>query len=399
MPKDIKYGADARESLVRGVNKIAQAVKVTLGPKGRSVVIDRSYGSPTITDDGVTVAKEVELKDRFENVGASLIQEVANKTNDEAGDGTTTATVIAQVMIEEGMDILRDGSRKSNPVRTRQAIASAVKDVVEALKGMKKDIKGKDEVAQVATIASLDPEVGKLISEAMEEVGHDGVITVEEGQTIGIEKEVVRGMRFDKGFVSSYMVTNAERVEAVWEDTAILVTDQKVASVQEVLPLLESLAQSGKKDLVVIADEIEGEALATFIVNKIRGTFNVLAVKAPGFGDRRKEMLQDIAVLTGAQVISEDLGLKLDAAKAEHLGRARKVIATKEHTTIVQGGGDKEKIADRIKAIRKELENTTSEFDREKLQERLAKLAGGVGVIKVGAFTETEMKSKKFKIE
>ncbi len=399
MAKDIKYNYKAREAIQAGVEKIAAAVKVTLGPKGRSVVIDRGFGSPTITDDGVTVAKEVELKDKFENVGASLIQEVANRTNDEAGDGTTTATVLAEEMIGQGMKLLKDEQIKHNPVRLRSAINNAVRDVVEALKHMKKDIKTQDEVAQVATIASLDEAVGKLISEAMQEVGHDGVITVEEGQTIGLEKEVVKGMRFDKGYVSPYMVTNSERMEAVWDDASVLVTDQKISSVQEILPLLESLAKSGKKDLVIIADEIEGEALATFILNKIRGTFNVLAVKAPGFGDRRKEMLADIAVLTGAQAISEDLGLKLENARVEHLGMARKVIATKEDTTIVQGGGDKQKIADRIAQIRKELETSTSEFDKEKLQERLAKLAGGVGVIKVGAPTETEMKNHKFKIE
>jgi chaperonin GroEL len=399
MAKDIKYSAEARAAIQAGVDKIAAAVKVTLGPKGRAVVIDRGFGSPIITDDGVTVAKEFELKNKFENVGASLIQEVANKTNDEAGDGTTTATVLAQSMIDEGMRMLTDSRANHNPVRLRHAIGEAVKDVVGALKRMKKDIKTRDEVAQVATIASLDPEVGKLISEAIHEVGHDGVITVEEGQTIGIEKEVVKGMRFDKGFVSHYMITNPDRMEAVWEDPAILVTDQKISSVSEILPLLESLAQSGKKDLVVIADEIEGEALATFIVNKIRGTFNVLAVKAPGFGDRRKDLLQDIATLTGGQVVSQDLGLKLESAKAEHLGRARKIIATKEHTTIVQGNGDKQAIAARIAQIRKELEVTTSEFDKEKLQERLAKLAGGVGVIKVGAPTETEMKNRKSKIE
>src|SRR3989344_2738426 len=397
--KDIRFGTEAREAIKQGVDKIAAAVKVTLGPKGRSVVIDRSYGSPTITDDGVTVAKEFELRDKFQNVGASLIQEVANKTNDQAGDGTTTATVLAQEMIDEGMKRLTDSKVKHNPVRLRQAITDAVKDAVGALRHMKKDIKGREEVAQVATIASLDPEVGKLISEAMHEVGHDGVITVEEGQTVGLEKEVVKGMRFDKGYVSPYMVTNPERMEAVWDDASILVTDQKVASIQEILPLLESLAQNGKKDLVIIADEIEGEALATFIVNKIRGTFNVLAVKAPGFGDRRKEMLQDIAVLTGASVVSPDLGIKLANTTVDQLGKARKIIATKEHTTIVDGGGDKQKIADRISAVRAELENTTSDFDKEKLQERLAKLAGGVGVIKVGAFTETEMKAKKFKIE
>lgn len=397
--KDIKFNSQAREAIQKGVKKIAAAVKVTLGPKGRSVVIDRGFGSPTITDDGVTVAKEVELKDKFENVGASLIQEVANRTNDEAGDGTTTATVLAEEMIDEGMRLLNDEVVRHNPMKLRAAINEAVKEIVEALRRMKKDIKTPEEIAQVATIASLDEEVGKLISESMREVGHDGVITVEEGQTIGLEKEVVKGMRFDRGFVSPYMITSPERMEAVWNDPEILVTDQKISAMQDILPMLESLAQSGRKELVVIADEIDGEALATFILNKIRGTFNVLAVKAPGFGDRRKELLQDIAVLTGAQVISEELGLKLESARAEHLGRARKVIATKEHTTIVQGAGDKKLISDRVTLIRKELEAATSDFDREKLQERLAKLAGGVGVIKVGAPTETEMKNRKFKIE
>lgn len=400
MAKDIKYSTEAREAIKAGVDKIAAAVRVTLGPKGRAVVIDRSYGSPTITDDGVTVAKEFELKDKFENVGASLIQEVANKTNDEAGDGTTTATVLAQQMINQGMQLLADSKAKHNPVKLRHAIGEAVRDAVKALQGMKKDIKTQEEMAQVATIASLDPQVGKMIAKAMKDVGYDGVITVEEGQTVTIEEpEIVKGMRFDKGFVSPYMITNAERMEAVWEDAGILITDQKVSAVSDILPLLENLAQTGRKDLVIIADEIEGEALATFILNKIRGTFNVLAVKAPGFGDRRKELLADIAVLTGGQVVSQDLGLKLESAKAEHLGRARKVIATKEHTTIVQGAGDKKQIADRVAAIRNELTTATSEFDREKLQERLAKLAGGVGVIKVGAPTETDMKNRKFKIE
>lgn len=399
MAKDIKYNFEAREAIQRGVEKLAAAVKVTLGPKGRSVVIEKSYGSPTITDDGVTVAKEVELKDKFENVGAALLQEVANKTNDEAGDGTTTATVLAETMTQEGMAMLKDDEVKHNPVKLRNAISAAVKDVVTFLNSLKKEIKTKEEVAQVATIASLDETVGKLIAEAMEEVGHDGVITVEEGQTIGLEKEVVKGMRFDRGYVSPYMITNPERMEGVWNDAAILVTDQKIASIQEILPLLEGLAQSGKKDLVVIADEVEGEALATFIVNKIRGTFNVLAIKAPGFGDRRKEMLQDIAILTGAKPVFEELGVKIENTRPESLGTARKVIATKEHSTIVGGGGNKKDIDDRVAQIRKELDVTTSEFDREKLQERLAKLAGGVGVIKVGAPTETEMKNLKFKIE
>src|SRR3989344_4338443 len=397
MSKQIKNGYEAKAAIKAGVDKVANVVKVTLGPAGKSVILDRGFGSPTVSDDGVTVAKDIELEDKFENVGASLIQEVANRTNEEAGDGTTTATVLAQKMIEEAFAAATLASGQAHQIK--KGMDKAVAFVVSQLRGLKKDIKNKAEVEQVATIASLDPEVGKLIAEAMEEVGHDGVITVEEGQTIGLEKEVVKGMRFDKGFVSPYMVTNPERMEAVWEDTAVLVTDQKISAVQDVLPLLEGLAQGGKKNLVVIADEIEGEALATFIVNKIRGTFNVLGVKAPGFGDRRKEMLQDIAVLTGASVVSPDLGMKMESAKAEHLGSARKVIATKEHTTIVQGGGDKQKIADRIAQIRKEHAATTSEFDKEKLQERLAKLAGGVGVIKVGAPTETEMKSRKFKIE
>ncbi|OGE75806.1 MAG: chaperonin GroL [Candidatus Doudnabacteria bacterium RIFCSPHIGHO2_02_FULL_48_21] len=397
MSKQIKNGYEAKAAIKAGVDKVANVVKVTLGPAGKSVILDRGFGSPTVSDDGVTVAKDIELEDKFENVGASLIQEVANRTNEEAGDGTTTATVLAQKMIEEAFAAATLASGQAHQIK--KGMDKAVAFVVSQLRGLKKDIKNKAEVEQVATIASLDPEVGKLIAEAMEEVGHDGVITVEEGQTIGLEKEVVKGMRFDKGFVSPYMVTNAERMEAVWEDAAILVTDQKISAVQEILPILESLAQGGRKNMVIIADDIEGEALATFILNKIRGTFNVLAVKAPGFGDRRKEMLQDIAVLTGAQVISEDLGLKLANATAEHLGSARKIIATREHTTIVDGGGDKKKITERIAQIRNEFENSSSEFDKEKLQERLAKLAGGVGVIKVGAFTETEMKAKKFKIE
>jgi len=332
-------------------------------------------------------------------VGASLIQEVANKTNDEAGDGTTTATVLAQEMVDQGMKILKAEEANPNPVKLRAAINKAVADVVQALRAMKKDTKTKEDIAQVATISSLDEEVGKLISQAMDEVGHDGIITVEDGQTVGLEKEVVKGMRFDKGFVSPYMITDSEKMEAVWENAAILITDQKISAVSDILQLLESLAQTGKKDIVIIAEDIEGEALATFIVNKIRGTFNVLAVKAPGFGDRRKAMLEDIAVLTGAKLISEELGLKLENATVDSLGKARKVIATKEHTTIVQGGGDKKAVNDRVNQLRKELENTTSEFDREKLQERIAKLAGGVGVIKVGAPTETEMKNRKFKIE
>lgn len=397
MAKDIKFGYEAKKAIKAGVDKAANVVKVTLGPTGRSVILDKSFGSPTITDDGVTVAKDIELEDKFENVGASLIQEVANKTNEEAGDGTTTATVLAQKMIERGMEAAAIASSKAHEIR--RGMDMAVKFVVEELKKVTKAVKNKEEIQQVATIASLDQEVGKLIAEAMEEVGHDGVITVEEGQTIGLEKEVVKGMRFDKGFVSPYMVTNAERMEAVWEDPYILITDKKISGVQEILPLLEKIAQSGKKDLVMIADEVEGEALATFVVNKLRGTFSVLAVKAPGFGDRRKEMLQDIAVLTNGQVITEELGLKLDKTELNQLGRARKVIATKENTTIVGGAGDKKKIENRVNQIKVEYKESTSDFDKEKLQERMARLAGGVGVIKVGAFTETEMKAKKFKIE
>ena len=397
MSKLIKYGFDAKQAIAAGVNKAANAVKVTLGPTGKAVILDKGFGSPTITDDGVTVAKDIELEDKFENVGASLIQEVANKTNEAAGDGTTTATVLAQKMVEGAFEAAALASTQANEIK--KGMDNAVRFVVEELKKIKKEVKNKEEIQQVATIASLDEEVGKLIAEAMEEVGHDGVITVEEGQTTGLEKEVVKGMRFDKGFVNPYMVTNPERMEAVWEDAHILITDKKVSSVQEILPLLEKVAQSGKKDLVIIADEVEGEALTTFVLNKLRGTFNVLAVKAPGFGDRRKEMLQDIAVLTGGNVISEEVGLKLDKAELTDLGKARKVIATKEHTTIVGGAGDKKKIEDRVSQIKSEIKNSTSDYDKEKLQERMARLAGGVGVIKVGAFTETEMKAKKFKIE
>jgi len=397
MAKIIKTGLDAKKAIKAGVDKVADIVKVTMGPTGKAVILEKSYGSPTITDDGVTVAKDIELEDKFENIGASLIQEVANKTNDEAGDGTTTATVLAQKMIEEGFAAAALNSTRA--LEIKKGMDKAVKYVVEELQKMKKDIKTKSEIEQVATIASLDSEVGKLIAEVMDEVGNDGVITVEEGQTIGLEKEVVKGMRFDKGYVSPYMVTNPERMLAEVNDPYIFVTDQKISSIQEIVPLLEKVIQSGKKDIVIIAEEIEGEALATFLVNKIKGTFNVLAVKAPGFGERKKEMLSDIATLTGAQVISEELGLKLESAQMEHLGRARKVIADKENTTIVDGMGEKEKIEARITQIRQQIGSSTSDFDKEKLQERLAKLVGGVGVIKVGAFTETEMKTKKFKIE
>ncbi|MBI2607940.1 MAG: chaperonin GroEL [Candidatus Doudnabacteria bacterium] len=395
MSKLIESGWKAREKVMEGVNKIADVVKVTLGPKGRNVVLDKGFGSPIITNDGVTIAKEIELEDKFENVGASLMQEVAEKTNEVAGDGTTTATVLAQAILKHWKEV----KDQADVLSIKRGLDKAVNFVIEELKKLKKEIKTSEEIAQVGTISSLDPEVGKLIAEAMDAVGKDGVITVEEGQTIGLEKEVVKGMRFDKGFVSPYMITNAERMEAVWENPYILVTDKKISAVADILPLLEKVAAGGKKDLVIIADEIEGEALTTFILNKLRGTFNVLAVKAPGFGDRRKEMLNDIAVLTGGEFITEDLGFKLDTATLEQLGTARKVIANKENTTIVDGSGDKNKINERVAQIRMELGTTTSDYDKEKLQERLARLAGGVAVIKVGAATETEMKEKKFKIE
>ncbi|NUM25648.1 MAG: chaperonin GroEL [Candidatus Buchananbacteria bacterium] len=396
MAKQLLFNEAARGAVKKGIDKVADAVKVSLGPKGRHVVIDRGFGSPVVTNDGVTIAKEIDLEDKFENVGASLIKEVSEKTNDVAGDGTTTATVLAQAMIEEGLKNVAAGT---DPIALKSGIQKAVEVAVEGLKKITKEVQDQKEIAQVATISSLDPKVGQMIADVMQEVGNDGVVTVEEGQTFGLEKEVVQGMRFDKGYVSHYMVTNAERMEAVFEDSYILLTDQKISAAADIVPLLEKVAQSGRKELVIIADEIEGEALATFVVNKLRGTFSVLGVKAPGFGDRRKAILEDIAVLTGAQVISEEVGLKLDGVSIDQLGEARKIIASKDYTTIVDGQGDKEAIADRVAQIKREIENTDSDFDREKLQERLAKLTGGVGVIKVGAATETEMKEKKFKIE
>ncbi len=396
MPKQVKYNEEVRASLKRGVDKLANAVRVSLGPRGRNVILDKGFGSPTVTNDGVTIAKEIELEDKFENIGAQLVQEVASKTNDVAGDGTTTATVLAQSLIQEGFKNLAAGA---NPQALRHGIEKGVQVVVEALKKQAKHVGGREEIAQVASISANDAEVGRVIAEAMEKVGKDGVITVEESQGMAIEKELVEGMQFDRGYISPYMVTNTDRMEAIYEDPMILVTDKKIASVQEILPLLEKIAQSGKKDLVIIAEEVEGEALATFVVNNIRKTFNTLAIKAPGFGDRRKEMLQDIAVLTGATVISEDVGLKLDSVDLNMLGGARKVIATKEETTIVSGKGDEKIIKDRVAQIKKEIERTDSDFDKEKLQERLAKLAGGVAVLKVGAATETEMKERKFKVE
>jgi len=396
MSKQIIYNEEARISLQRGVDKLANAVKVTLGPKGRNVVIDKRFGAPQITKDGVTVAKEVELEDKFENMGAEMVKEVASKTNDVAGDGTTSATILAQAMIREGIKLVSSGV---DPIEIRQDMEKKVKEIVGKLKEMSKSISAKDEIAQVASISANDKEIGNIIAEAMDSVGKDGVITVEEGQSFGVEKEVVEGMQFDKGYVSPYMITDPDKMEAVFEEPHLLITDKKIASVQEIVPLLEKMAQGGKKDLVIIAEEIEGEALATFVVNKLRGTFNVLGIKAPGFGDRRKEMLQDIATLTGGRVISEEVGLKLENAGLEDLGKARKVVATKDNTTVVDGKGEQANIDARVEQIKKAIDQSDSDFDKEKLQERLAKLAGGVAVIKVGAATETEMKEKKDRIE
>jgi len=396
MAKQILYSDEARRKLVQGVNTLANVVKVTLGPKGRNVVLDKGYGAPTITKDGVTVAKEIEVEDKFENAGVELVKEVASKTNDDVGDGTTTATVLAQAIVIEGLKNVTAGA---NPIALKRGIDKCVDAIVAELKNTISKPVDQSEIANVAAISANDKEIGQKIADAMKAVGKDGVITVEESQSFGMEIETVQGMRFDKGYVSPYMVTNTERMEAEYSDPCILITDKKVSSIHDVLPLLEKIAQSGKKDIVIIAEEVEGEALATFVVNKLRGTFNVLAVKAPGFGDRRKEMLQDIAVLTGGKVITEELGLKLDKAELEDLGRAHKVIATKEFTTIVKGQGNEEAINDRVSQIKKAIEQTDSDFDKEKLQERLAKLAGGVAIIKVGAATETEMKEVKHRIE
>jgi len=395
MAKQILFAEDARQRIKKGVEILAKAVKTTLGPGGKNVILDRGFGSPTITKDGVTVAKEIELADKFENIGAELVKEVASKTNDVAGDGTTTATVLAEAIFNEGLRSIVTGS---NPLKVKKGIDRAVEAVVAELKKISKPISG-DDIERVAAISANDPEIGKLIAAAMKEVGENGVITVEESQSFGIDKEVVDGMRFDKGYVSAYMITNAERMEAEYNDAHILITDKKISSIHDILPVLEKVAQTGKKEIVIIAEDIDGEALATLVVNKLRGAFSALAIKAPGFGDRRKEMLKDIAVLTGAKVISEEVGLKLEDTKIEDLGRARKVVATKETTTIVDGAGDQKLVADRIAQIRNELEAADSEFDKEKLQERLAKLAGGVAVIKVGAATETEMKEIKQRIE
>ena len=396
MSKQILYSEDARHKLLRGVNILADAVKVTLGPKGRNVVLDKGYGAPTITKDGVTVAKEIEVEDKFENAGVELVKEVASKTNDDVGDGTTTATVLAQAIAREGVKNVTAGA---NPVAVKRGIDKCVEAIVKELKEKISKPVTDNEIADVASISANDKEIGAKIAQAMKTVGKDGVITVEESPSFGMEIEAVQGMRFDKGYVSAYMVTNAERMEAEYSDPQILITDKKISSIHDILPLLEKIAQGGKKEIVIIAEDVDGEALATFVVNKLRGTFNVLAVKAPGFGDRRKEMLQDIAVLTGGTVITEEVGRKLDSAELVDLGGAHKVIVTKEFTTIVQGKGDAQAVKDRVAQIRKAIEQTDSDFDKEKLQERLAKLAGGVAIIKVGAATETEMKEVKHRIE
>ncbi len=395
MAKDILFSEDARRSMLRGVDTLADTVKVTLGPKGRNVVLEKKFGSPLITNDGVTIAKEIELEDAFENMGAQLVKEVATKTNDVAGDGTTTATVLAQAMIREGLKNVTAGA---NPMVIRKGIDKAVRTAVEELQKIAKPIEGKQSISQVAAISAADDEVGELIAEAMEKVGNDGVITVEESKGFTTELEVVEGMQFDRGYISPYMITDTDKMIAVLEEPYILITDKKVTNIQEILPVLEKVVQSGKQ-LLIIAEDVEGEAQATLIVNKLRGTFTCVAVKAPGFGDRRKAMLQDIAALTGGQVITEELGLELKSTVIEQLGRARQIRVTKENTIIVDGAGDKKDIGARISQIRAQLEETTSEFDKEKLQERLAKLAGGVAVIKVGAATETELKERKLRIE
>jgi len=396
MAKQIKFSDQAREGIKKGVNILADSVKVTLGPKGRNVLLDKGFGAPHITNDGVTIAKEIELKDQFENMGAQLVKEVATKTNDVAGDGTTTATLLAQIMVNEGLKNVTAGA---DPMAIRRGIEKGVEAVIKQLKDQAKELTGKDEIAQVAAISAADPEVGSLIAEVMDMVGRDGVITVEESQTVGLDKEVVEGMQFDQGFASPYLMTDASRMEAVLEDPKILITDKKISAISEIMPLLENLANAGKKELVIIAEEVDGEALATLIVNKLRGVLSVLAVKAPGFGDSRKAMLEDLAILTGGEVISEEKGAKLEDTTIEMLGEARKVIADKDKTTIIEGKGSQNKIKDRVKQIRSEIEKSSSEYDREKLEERLAKLSGGIGVIKVGAATEVELKEKKDKID
>jgi len=396
MSKQVLYGNDAREALKRGVDKVANAVRVTIGPKGRNVVMDKGYGAPTITNDGVSIAKEISLSDKVENMGAEIVKDVASKANDIAGDGTTTAVVLTQALVDGGF---RKASLGANAMGIRVGIEHATKDVVTALVALAKPIKNKSEIVQVATISAESKEFGEIVADAIDKVGKDGVVTVEESQSFGVESEVVEGMQFDKGYLSPYMVTNPERMEAVFEDPLILLTDKKISSIKEILPLLEQMASTGKKDLVIIADDVDGEALPTLVVNKLRGSFNALAIKAPGYGDRKKEMLQDIAVLTGGQVISDELGIKLEKATVGMLGRAKRVVCTKDNTTIVDGKGKKAEITARIEQIRAQIANSDSSFDKEKLQERLGKLSGGVAVIRVGAATESEMKYKKLKIE
>ena len=395
MAKEIKYGIDARKALEAGVNQLADTVRVTLGPKGRNVVLDKSYGAPLITNDGVTIAKDIELEDKFENMGAQLVKEVATKTNDVAGDGTTTATVLAQAMVNAGMKNLAAGA---NPIILRRGMKKATDCAVEAIAKMSQKVTGKDQITKVASISAGDPEVGQLVADAMEKVSNDGVITIEESKTMKTELDLVEGMQFDRGYISAYMATDMDKMEANLDDPYILITDKKISNIQEILPVLEQIVQSGSK-LLIIAEDVEGEALTTLIVNKLRGTFNVVAVKAPGYGDRRKEMLKDIAILTGGQVISEELGLELKDTTMDMLGRAKSVKVQKENTVIVDGEGAKEDIDARVAQIKAQLEETTSEFDKEKLQERLAKLAGGVAVIRVGAATETEMKEAKLRME
>ena len=395
MAKEIKYGIDARKALEEGVNKLANTVRVTLGPKGRNVVLDKSYGAPLITNDGVTIAKDIELEDKFENMGAQLGKEVATKTNDVAGDGTTTATVLAQAMVNAGMKNLAAGA---NPIVLRRGMKKATECAVEAIAKMSEKVTGKDQIAKVASISAGDAEVGQMVADAMEKVSNDGVITIEESKTMKTELDLVEGMQFDRGYISAYMATDMDKMEAVLDNPYILITDKKISNIQEILPLLEQIVQSGAK-LLIIAEDVEGEALTTLIVNKLRGTFNVVAVKAPGYGDRRKEMLKDIAILTGGQVISEELGLELKDATMDMLGRAKSVKVQKENTVIVDGEGEKSAIEARVAQIRAQIDETTSDFDREKLQERLAKLAGGVAVIRVGAATETEMKEAKLRME
>ena len=395
MAKEIKYGVEARKALEAGVNQLADTVRVTLGPKGRNVVLDKSFGAPLITNDGVTIAKDIELEDAFENMGAQIVKEVATKTNDVAGDGTTTATVLAQAMINAGMKNLAAGA---NPIILRKGMKKATNAAVEAIEKMSEQVGGKEQIAKVASISAADEEVGQLVADAMEKVSQDGVITIEESKTMKTELDLVEGMQFDRGYISAYMATDMDKMEATLDNPYILITDKKISNIQEILPLLEQIVQSGSK-LLIIAEDIEGEALTTLIVNKLRGTFSVAAVKAPGYGDRRKEMLQDIAILTGGQVISDELGLDLKEATLEQLGRAKSVKVQKESTVIVDGEGDKEAIKARVNQIKGQIEETTSEFDREKLQERLAKLAGGVAVVRVGAATETEMKEAKLRME